>query len=749
MTDTRKDPSDRHDAAPPARGRAGVALAAVTLFAAALAVFWVQLFFTRLLLPAFGGTPAVWTGSLVFFQAALLLGYLWAHGIVRAGRLGVLLHGGALAGAAVLLPIVVRDPSGGALSEHPLARLVLLLVASVGAPFVLVAATAPLLQSWAARAGMRDPYVLYAASNLGSVAALLLYPFALEPALGLAVQGRLWAVLWAGVAVLVIASRALLRPIPAERSPDAAPEPVLDRAADAGAGGPDAAQVCRWLVLAFVPAGLLYGVTLTITTDIAPVPLLWVLPLGLYLGSFVLAFARRDLVPRSALVVLVPPVALAMLLVALLGWLHPAGAIVPLHAGGFFLIAWLLHGDLAAARPAPSHLTGFYLAIAAGGLAAGLFCAVGAPLLFTTAVEYPIAIALAVLLVAAGDGRPRSAWQVRSVALAGGIGASLLLAGFGTRDLGGQLLGYASLLPLLVAIAIGFPRGRLLAGAALVLVVAGGQCNLGKPVLLAERSFFGVHRVVEDDLFRHYLSGTTVHGRQRIAADRRREPLAYYDPRAPIGETFGALVGGEARVAVVGLGIGGLAAHAQPGQTWRFYEIDPTVATIARRDDLFTYLADAPTRPEVVIADGRLALERETAAGAERWDVLVLDAFTSDAVPVHLLTVEAFATYEARLAPGGRLIVNVSNRFLDLERLLAGLAARRGLHGVARREVGLDRRADRDAGRAPSHAIVLARELGHLEPLASRDGWRPLSSREDGIVWTDDHASILPLLRLR
>ena len=500
-----------------------------------------------------------------------------------------------------------------------------------------------------------------------------------------------------------------------------------------------------------MPAWLLYGVTSAVTTDLAAVPLLWAAPLALYLLSYVIAFRRgRRLLPRALSASLLAGVLLVLALTALvdLARFRPPWLWLLIHLLGVFAVSCFLHRDLADERPAAEHLTAFYLWLATGGVLAGVFCAALAPLLFDWPLEYPLGILAALLLLPKVLGRvgvSASRWPFRTLYFSLGILTVFLLAGFGARGFFDQLGGYALLLlPVAAAVALAFPWGKLRAVHLLGLGVLMGQCSLlgSAELVYRERSFFGVHRIVAQGGFLHYVSGSTVHGRQHLDPAKAREPLAYFARTAPLGQVFGgvAAVGSRARVGVLGLGVGCLAAYAQEGEHWRFFEIDPVVVRIAKDERFFSYLRDAAAPPEIVVGDGRLLLEDERDAGEPRYDVLALDAFSSDAVPVHLLTREALALYGDRLSPGGLLVANISNRFLNLEPLFARHLAD-GWEGVSLRKTGLTE-IEKDDGESRSHVVVLAREASAFAFL-EQAGWRRLQAAPGAPLWTDDHADLL------
>lgn len=744
--------------APPRTPSALRWLALCAALAAGL-LFVLELSFGRVLLPRLGGSAGVWTTCLCFFQAALLLGYLLAHGVQRLGgraQAGVFL--GLLGAGALLLPIGVPaewapDPAA------PVPGLVWALARYLGLPFVALAAASPLLQSVASRRGGRSQGVL-AASNAGSLLGLLAYPLLLEPLFDLGAQAWGWA---AGYGLLWLACAWVLARGSSEVASEAGgetstgdEEAVADEASAAEVEAPGepssgASSWLGWCLLAAVPAALLYAITTTLSTFFPPLPLLWVLPLALYLGGMSLAFARpRQAAPSRFLGGLLPLTASALLVSAYLlpalarrpGWL--LAALVG-HLLGFGLLAYGLHRQLArggpAAGAAPGEVTRYNLAVASGGLLGGLAGGVGAPLLLQSTVEYPLLLALALCLCPVGRGG-----RARLFALA--LTLPILLAGLRPAVLGHTWPGLAAACLVTMAAGRAFAWSTLRLGGTIVLLVGVAACRPGPAELRSARSLHGVHRVVEQDGFHHYLSSGVVHGRQARDPEGRREPRAYFAREAPLGEVTGAWsrLHPRGRAAVVGLGIGGLLPHARAGQRWRFWELDPVVIELAEDPALFSYTEDARARGiglELKLGDGRLGLAAE--AGREGHDLLILDAFWGDAVPIHLLTEEAFDLYLERLSPRGVLALNVSTRYLDLTPLVAGEAQRLGLVGLQRREVELDAEA-RAAGRAPSHCVVLARDRRDLEGLAGA-GWDPLPAPA-ARPWRDERASLIEVLGL-
>ncbi len=715
----------------------------------------------KMVLPILGGAPAVWTTCLLFFQAALLLGYLYAHLLPR--RLGprhVWVHLALLALAAATLPLALPAGPGPAPDASPVRWLLPVLVAMVGAPFVLVAATGPLLQRWFSELDhpdAADPYFLYAASNLGSFAGLLAYPFLLEPLVPLSRQRIAWTGAYVALVAAILLAAALLRRATggaATAASTAQPGLAPARSAPARPGPGDGAPAWRWLLLAAAPSSLLLAVTTHVTTDIAPVPLLWVLPLALYLLSFAVTFARRPLIPPEVAQRWLP----LGLLVCVSGQLWAIGAplwlTLLLDYGLLSLTAVLCHGELARLRPPASRLTEFYLWVALGGALGGAFNALVAPNVFRTVAEYPLAIAAAALLVRWSP----PAGRVRGVATL--ITAVLLFgAGLGRA---GAWLGTARVIPraptpvvLLNAVAIAAVIGALLlwrrrsgllvaVGVPLILAVV-WIGELRRPgVLLRARDFFGVYRVQDTRQgFRAFFHGTTLHGLQAVAVRRRRWPTSYYHPEGPFGDVLAGVAPPRPgrRVGIVGLGAGGAAAYVGPEESWTFYEIDPLVARIAQDTTYFSYLTEAVSRPRVILGDARLSLARDPAA---RFDVLVIDAFNSDAPPVHLLTREALALYLDRLAPGGLLMLNVTNRYLDFDPVVAALAADAG---VAARVRDHDATPDEERrGAYSSTWAVLARKEEELGVIATDARWRRPRSAP-GALWSDDFSNVVGRLR--
>lgn len=717
------------------------------IFVGSFLLFLVQPMLARMALPRLGGAPAVWNSAMLVYQALLLGGYAYAHFLGRLpARSQLLIHLALLALAALTLPLGLSSaqPEAGANSFLFVPWLLLL---SVGALFFVISAQAPLLQRWFAMAGGGDPYPLYAASNLGSMLGLLAFPLVLEPFVGVARQSWWWSVSYVGMALLVAWCMLSLRTAPEAHPATIAPAPPKPLAPK---------RVLRWILLAAVPSGLMLSTTQHLTTDIAAMPLLWVVPLGLYLLSFTIAFAEKRRFARACS--RVAPFALLILCAVVARAQGPLLlAIMLLALCALFLSAVAIHAKLFDDRPEPSQLTSFYLAMSFGGVLGGLFCALVAPLVFDWTYEHPILLVAAGALVAGAHPSPmiERMWQSptleRHLLI---LLAFLSLVLIVTEPLLGKDLGVVrplclAAITILAALSIG--KRWLFAMALFVLLIAtGGVAKLALSLTPdgMTRSYFGVYSITASAADRQLYHGTTLHGLQlRGSPQRERYPTSYYAPNSAIGRalrTAGPLYGPGTRVGAVGLGTGTLSCYARAGDRWKFYEIDPAVVQIAREPKRFSFMSQCLPGARVILGDARLSLAKEAAAST---DVLVLDAFTSDAVPMHLLTREAFQLYQRVLQPEGLLLVHISNRHLDLEEVVAA-AARGRFHGVLGNYVPT--RAEGQLGAAPSRWIALSasrEKLGRLKRDAGGKFWTDLKSDRTFAGWTDDYGSILPIIK--
>jgi hypothetical protein len=720
------------------------ALFAATLFASALLLFAVQPMFTKMVLPKLGGAPSVWSVAMVFFQAALLIGYAYAHLLARTLSVGqgALVHLGMLAAAALTLPIGIAQGFSVPPSEGIGLWLVALFAVSIGLPFAALSASAPLLQSWFAVSGhpqARNPYVLYAASNLGSFAALLAYPLALESLLTLRAQAWTWSVGFAGLAILIavaamIAARGANGHVIAHAK-SAAPATLRDRVA--------------WTALAAIPAGLVIAVTAYISTDIAAAPLLWVLPLALYLLTFVAVFRDKPWFTHDLVIKIVPFLA-APLAITLLGgdreyWL----ATMALNLLALFVLALACHGEVYARRPSPARLTEFYLWTSFGGVIGGIFAGLLAPHLFNQTYEYPILVVAALLaLPGALSGTVREfMWRIWPAPVAAAT-AVILYYGFDLRLPPQAALFLQAALVMLVCWMLFQRRDPArLAALAIVGFVITGFWQPGLRLIETTRSFFGVHRVVETTTGTHRLlvHGNTIHGAERVReadgtpVQGKPEPLTYYYFGGPISEVTEAARAAQGRlnnVAVVGLGAGSLACHRRDGETWTFFEIDPEVVRLARDPSMFRFMSSCAPAAPVVLGDARLTL----AGSAQQFDLIILDAFSSDAIPTHLLTREALRGYLARLSPHGMLLMHISNRHLELAKVVAAVGGTEGLVSLVKTD-----RKPNDFGadlKAAAMVAVLARSEADLGLLPYADGWDKIDAAAV-VPWTDDYSDII------
>jgi SAM-dependent methyltransferase len=750
------------------------------IFASALLLFLVQPMAGKLLLPLVGGTPAAWNTCMLFFQALLLAGYAYAHwSTARFGpRRQAALHLGLVgvtlavlyAGPAVRgngsgpLDLPYSAPAWFAGTENPVPALLAVLALTVGLPFFVLSATAPLLQRWFADTGHpsgRDPYFLYAASNLGSLAGLVAYPFVLEPALALRDQGKLWAAGFVVFGVLGVLAALLLW-----RSAPAAPAVAADDAPAADDPPPTPERRAWWVLMAAGPSSLMLGCTTFLTTDIAPVPLLWVVPLGLYLATFILVFARRKVVPDVLPRMLAPILIVALLVTLLMGVTQPIWLLVPLHLTTFFVVALALHGALAADRPGTSRLTEFYLWMSLGGVLGGLVNALIAPVLIRHAglIEYPLALTLAAALVPAEKPSPRHWTDVVLPMLVGGITLCVILIVDSRLKLQGSLRNAVAYgVPAVLAFTLVGRPLRYGLGLLALWLAASYTPGQSAPLVL-ERNFFGVLKVAEwkeegetavataeglrqnkrEYVVRRLVHGSTTHGLQSdkfVDADGRHLPLSYYHTTGPIGQVFRQVIepgpAGQ-RVAAVGLGTGSLAYYARPDQDWVFFEIDPAVKRISTEENYFAYWGEcraASKRLELGDARLRLALEPDAS-----FDLIVLDAFSSDAIPIHLITREALELYLRKLKPTGRVALHVSNRYLELVPVLAKLGASFDppLLGINWHDDG-----NEDIGKYGSEWVLMAPTAEGLGRLGRKPSmWDPLTAKPETPLWTDDFSNV-------
>ncbi len=789
---------------------------AITLFVSAALLFLVQPMVGRMILPLLGGSPAVWNTCMVFFQTSLLLGYLYTHLLTTrvAPRRQVAVHllvmvipvlmmALGILGLSPHSPIPVLPSLAPQGEAYPVAGVLLLLSVAIGLPFFAVSTSAPLLQKWFASTGHRagrDPYYLYGASNLGSLLALLAYPLLLEPFFPILEQNWIWAIGY-GFLLVLVALAGQFVPASSRETPEVEPPTLAVTTAPPTSGDPHSPSLLEqlhWIVLAFVPSSLMLGVTYYATTDIAALPMLWVIPLALYLLTFIIAFAR---IPSLILTILtlIVPVMVLIILFMLHARVSPSYSIrLLLHFSTFFLVALLCHGELARRRPPTRYLTNFYLWLSVGGMLGGVFNGLLAPLLFTTTLEYPIALVagclciprLASKLPTPGERLRDLIWPVSMFAfvrLLGEFEGNIReLAIWITESSMVEWTGLTStiLIPLVL---YGLPallcylfverplRFGLCVGAVVFATYYNSYKRAGDEVLEQARSYFGTLRVQLDNNFVELIHGTTLHGMQRLhslALDQAtsmyvfagnsplglagtlpacwthwqypgRNPLTYYHRTGPVGKVFDRLeeLDPMGPIGVVGLGTGSLACYAKPGQQATFFEIDPTVIELVEPPKFFTYIHNARTQEAVIdfiLGDARLKLAQQSNT---RFAVLLVDAFSSDAIPVHLLTREAVALYFERVTEQGLVCLHTSNRHLDLLPIVAAIAADLHLVGLS-----MDDSNENIPGKTGSQWVVLARDSATLGRLTKDPDWQSLQAEPGIPAWTDDFSNLLSVL---
>lgn len=739
--------------------RLQVAIFTAAIFASALLLFSVQPLFAKIVLPKLGGTPAVWAISMCFFQTALLAGYIYAHALNRAltAQNAVLVHVALLILAFSALPIAL--PSN--LSEPPAGDAYLwtlgVLTLGVGLPFFAVSANAPLLQSWFAKTGhasAHDPYFLYAASNIGSLLALLSYPVLIEPLLGLKAQAHLWMLGYMGLAILITLAGVVLL-----RARAAMPREIATTQTHTNAAPPiTTANRATWLALSFLPSGLMVAVTTYISTDLASAPFLWIIPLALFLLTFVLVF--RPAMP-IAMATLHTAVLFSAVIVMLgetntqLQMLGLAGALV-----GFFATSLIAHRELYRRRPPAAHLTEFYIWMSVGGVLGGVFAALLAPRLFTSVLEFKLLL-LAAILLRPGIILERSEPLRRNALITIAAAVTVVLALYNLSLQAAPALPHAlgaALIAGLIAAALYAVRTwrEFPVAVCLVLIIAPAliQIHPGlRKMLFVERSFFGTHRVTLNETgdVRLLIHGTTLHGSERIVGlDGTRVaapvPATYYHAGGPLARalavTRSANNNRPVRSAVIGLGTGSMACHAQPGDHMAFYEIDPSVERIARDPQLFTFLARCTPTAPIILGDARLTLAK---APAKSIDYLLIDAFSSNAIPVHLMTREAIELYLARLSDYGVIALHISNRHLNLFPIVA--ATLKDIPGISHRGViWTPTTNDRDG--SSTFAVLISKSSDTMATIARWPDAFPLDSKSVH-GWTDDYSDILPALLRR
>jgi hypothetical protein len=735
-----------------ARSRLILIVYTAAIFVSALLLFSVQPLFTKMVLPRLGGSPAVWSVAMVFFQSLLLAGYAYAHFLMKLKNrvLPVAVHLALLVLALLTLPLSIKSGWGEPPSSGYAFWLLGLFAISIGLPFFALAANNPLLQAWFVRTGHPngpDPYFLYASSNIGSFLALLSYPVLLEPMFTLRTQNLIWTAGYGLLIVLIAACGALLLRSPASAALLNMPED------DARAPAPSWLTRARWIFLAAVPSGLLIAVTAHISTDVAAAPLLWVLPLSLYLLTWVLVFQSRPLLPHKWML-LAQPLAIAGVVVLLaVGGEQNLLLTLGGHQLCFFIIAMACHGELARTRPAAKYLTGFYVALSFGGMVGGLFAGLIAPFTFSWVAEYPILLALAALCRPRGGKERLPRWSAWYWPFLAALAVALIAPSYSSgkmfswiQDHRVWVTGAVGVLSALLALALNANRWKIFATVAMALVLIRVYPSDDGRVETV-RSFFGVHKIVVTPHGQYHvlMHGTTIHGAEKFQNNNgtpvtgRPEPITYYHKDGGIGQAIAAIrerKGAPLKVAVIGLGSGTLACASESGEDWKFFEIDQSMVDTARDSKYFTYIQKCEPDLKPVIGDARLTFAKEPDGF---YDLIIIDAYSSDAIPIHLATEEAMAIYKQKLAPQGAVVMHVSNRHLELSSVVVGIADANDMKSWVYSE---------DSGRDNEYifstsVVVSAREEADVGKLASSDVWAETEADEKQRVWTDDYSNVL------
>jgi hypothetical protein len=732
-----------------------------SMFASASLLFLVEPMIAKMLLPLLGGTPAVWNTCMVFFQIMLLAGYFYAYVAMKwlSRRTQIVVHL-----SIVLLPLLVSAlplhlPQGWEppTQNTPVFWLLGLLAVSVGLPFFVLSSSTPVLQRWFGDSDDKqaaDPYFLYAASNVGSLAGLMAYPFLLEPLLRLSEQSRLWKSGYIVFVAMTFACAALVW------NSKTRPAVVHVEQAETSSAKSIWRERLRWIALAFVPSSLMIGVTTALTTDVPAIPLFWVLPLALYLISFIFVFAKRQLISQNWLIRRMPFLILAALVPVVTQTKLPLAVLLTLYLLVLFVVALVCHGELARTRPAVNRLTEFYLWISVGGVIGGIFNSLIAPLVFHSVLEFPLVLIAAALLRPPIDVKALTGtalvWAKRKdwlLPLALGLCMLTVILGVArlgykpSRPLNILLFGYA----MLWCLSFGKRPMRFAAGVAALFFASTFYPGSFGHILHTERSFYGVSRVTNDvdGRFRYLFHGGTIHGIQSLDQARSGEPLAYYTRSGPAGDIFRAeqarLPNGD--LAIVGLGAGAMACHLAPGESLTYYEIDPSVTGIAENPKYFTFLSQCAPNARIILGDARLKF-RDAPDG--HYGLIALDAFSGDTIPMHLVTREALELYERKLAPGGILVFHISNLYLEMSPILAALADDAHLKILIADDNFVSPK-DLGDGKFPSRWIVMGRSEADVDDVAKNTSspgrWVQVERKPGTRVWTDDYSNLLSIIK--
>ncbi len=732
-------------------GAIALPLFVLTIFVSAALLFSVQPMFAKMVLPRLGGSPGVWSVAMVVFQSLLLAGYAYAHALNRwlPGIPGIVLHIFVTLAAAATLPFSIAS-AGAPPSDGEMLYTIMIFLTAIGPAFFALSANGPLLQAWfihSRHKSAHDPYFLYAASNIGSFLALFAYPFALEPLLTLGQQRQFWTYGYYALAVLLAVCGALIgrnwkHTDLTQSDATADDEPIT------------LWRILGWIGLSAVPSGLLVAVSQQISTDVASAPLLWVIPLALYLATFVIVFQPRPVIPHKWMVYIQPVFVAAVILTSALEVVDNIALILGVHLAAFFVTAMICHGELVQRKPAARYLTSFYLAMSFGGMLGGMFCGLLAPHIFNWVAEYPLLLVLSLLCrpgVSISQALRKPLFAAAALAAAAGLATCAYM--FGKIPVATwqttQIWIVGGLLAIALVLCAERFRLALLIAACFAIIQYFPADGRGRETV---RSFFGVHKISEsaDGRYRILSHGTTIHGAQEIRDAKgerltgRPEPITYYFEGGPIAAAVRSareITGGPLKIGVVGLGSGAMMCHAREGDDWRYFEIDADVVRIARNTRWFSYLSECGAKAPIILGDARLTMEKEPDG---QFDALLIDAFASDAIPVHLMTREAVALFQKKLKPTGLLIMHISNRHMELASEVAGIAA---ANGMVTASEDIDEKdmagANSDEYRFDFTVAILANSPEGLAPILKQKGWDTLEPTPGQRLWTDDYSNLL------
>lgn len=700
------------------------------------------------MLPLFGGSPAIWITSMLFFQGMLLCGYTYAHfgRHLIGSHVHSVIHIMLVILALTTLPIELSRDLQNRIYDYPVIAVLYVLLITIGLPFFVLSAGAPLLQKWFSFThdpDAKDPYFLYRASNFGSLLALIAYPVLIEPNASLKLQSQLWA--WGYWSLVILVFLAFI----ATRKNFSDFHENNSKVTNSSVSLKDRIY---WVSLAFVPSLFLLSVTAFLTTNITPFPMLWILPLALYLGTYIMAFSKRPYFGSDFYSRWLPILVIPLSMVVILESSYPMLPISLLYMVVFAVVSLMCHTRLSETRPVTHHLTEFYLCIAIGGALGGVFAALVAPIIFNTLAEYPLVVVLACLIRPNNMKKHDIDWKDIAVPIvifiyvvvSDGIMDAIQVAAGTVKTI--AVIG----VPLLVCFLVSENRIRFaFSVAALFISCSLVQISTDGNVLLSERSFFGIHRVIRsnDKKFHVLTHGVTIHGKQSLVQTKRSIPLTYYHPTGPIGQVFQVLdkVNPPKKVGIVGLGVGSLASYAQSNAKFTFYEIDPIVISIANNKQFFTFLSDSQGDIETVLGDARLTLQQAT---DHHYDLLVLDAFSSDAIPVHLLTYEAVQIYFSKIKYDGVVAFHITNRYLDLVPVLAKIAHHIGVPFICQDDSYFSDE-EREEGKLESTWFVMSNNKEIVDILLKNGRWEKPVFPSKGRIWSDDYSNILSAIKWR